>query len=62
MDNPRDNHTKWIKSDKDKYYISLIFGIYKNNTYESYIKDKNRLTDIEIKLMVTKGEREGWIN
>ena len=28
MDGPRDYHTKWSKSDKDKYHmISLIYGI-----------------------------------
>ena len=28
MDRPRDYHTKWSKSDKDKYHIiSLICGI-----------------------------------
>ena len=28
MVGPRDDHTKWSKSDKDKYYmISLICGI-----------------------------------
>ena len=29
MDGPRDYHTKWSKSEKDKYHmISLICGIY----------------------------------
>ena len=27
MDAPRDCHTKWNKSEKDKYMISLICGI-----------------------------------
>ena len=31
MDGPRDYHTKWSKSDKDKYdMISLTCGILKN--------------------------------
>ena len=31
MDGPRDYHTNWSKSDKDKYHmISLICGIKKN--------------------------------
>ena len=34
MDGPRDYHTKWSKSDKDKYMISLICGISKNDTKE----------------------------
>ena len=46
--------------EKDKYVISLIGGILKNDTNE-FIKKKNRnkLTDIENKLMVTKGEGSG---
>ena len=33
LNEPRDCHTKWSKSDKDKYYmISLIYGILKNDT------------------------------
>ena len=28
MDGPRNHHTKWSKSDKDKYYmISLVCGV-----------------------------------
>ena len=51
MDRPRDYHTKWSKSEKDKYYmISFICGI--------YIQKRNRLTGKENKLMVTKGERD----
>ena len=53
MDSPRDYCTKWSKSDKDKPMMSLTCGIYKNDTKQ------NRLTDIEDKLMVTKGERGG---
>ena len=35
MDGPRDHHTKWSKSDKDKYYmISLICGVSKRDTNE----------------------------
>ena len=33
MDGPRDYHTKWSKSEKDKYHmIPLIRGILKNDT------------------------------
>ena len=32
MDGPRDYHSKWSKSEKDKYYmLSLIGGIYDTN-------------------------------
>ena len=39
--------------------IQLICGILKTNDTNEL---KNRLTDTENKLMVTKGEREGCIN
>ena len=38
MEGPRDDPTKWSKSDKDKYMISLIYGILKKNTYELIYK------------------------
>ena len=39
MDGPRDYHTKWSKSDKDKYHmISLKRGILKNDTNEFIYK------------------------
>ena len=57
MDGPKDYHTKWSKSEKDKYYIiSLISGILKKYTW-TYLQSRNRLTDIENKFMITKGER-----
>ena len=49
---------KVSQTEKDKYpMILLICGILKNNTNE-FIYKTNRLTDIENKLMVTKGERK----
>ena len=36
-----------------------IYGIYKNETNELILQNRNRFTDIENKLMVTKGERLG---
>ena len=39
MDGLRGYHTKWSKSDKDKYHmISLICGILKNDTNELIYK------------------------
>ena len=32
MNGPKDHHTEWNKSEKDKYMISLICGILKNGT------------------------------
>ena len=67
MDGPRDYHTKWSKPDKDKYH--MIYDIHhfyvesKKKWYKwTYIQNRNRPTDIENKLMVTKGERGGGIN
>ena len=34
----------------------------KYDTNELILQNRNRLTGIENKLMVTKGERWGWIN
>ena len=46
------------QTEKDKYHMrSLICGILKKDTNELIYKDRNRPTDIENKLMVTKGER-----
>ena len=57
MVGPRD-YTKWSKSEKDKYpMISLICGIWKKWCRWIYLLNRNRLTDIENKLMVNKGER-----
>ena len=36
-----------------------LYGIYKNETNELILQNRNRFTDIENKLMVTKGERLG---
>ena len=59
MDGPREKHTKWNKSDEDKYHtLSLLCGIQK--WYKGiYLQNKNRLTDLESKFMVTKRERLG---
>ena len=57
MDGPRDDHTKWSKSDKDKYHmILLICGILKNDTNELiYKQNRNRPTDIT-NLWLPKGK------
>ena len=41
--------------------ISLIYGIIKmeQNFFLTYLKNRNRLTDIKNKFMVTKGENRG---
>ena len=64
MNGPRDYHTKQSKSDKDKYYmIFLIHGIKEKTTQINIYTNRNRPTDIENKLTVTKRERsKGGIN
>ena len=47
------------QTEKDKYHmISLTHGIKKNDT-GTYLQNRNRLTDIENKFLVTKGEEGG---
>ena len=51
------------QTEKDKYHmISLILESKKKWYKLADIQNRNRLTDIENKLMVTKGERGGGIN
>ena len=57
MDGPRDDHTKWTK--RKINIITIICGILKKKIIQMNLQNRNRLTDIENKLMVTKGERAG---
>ena len=60
MDGPRDYHTKESKSDRERqisYDITYTWTLKKKWYKWTYLQ--NRPTDIENKLMVTKGER-GW--
>ena len=60
MDGSRDYHTKWIMSEKDKYHmVSFTCGIKKKWYKWTYLQNRNSLTDIKNKLMVTKGEMRG---
>ena len=60
MDGPRDYHTKWSKSDRERqisYDIAYMWNLKKEKRYRwTYLQNRKRLTDIEYKLMVTKGE------
>ena len=61
MDGPRDYHTKWNKSGREKqisYNITYKWNLKKWYKW-TYLQNRNRLTGIENKLMVTKGERGG---
>ena len=57
---PRDYHTKWSESDRERqisHDITYMWNvIFKNDTNELIYKTE---TDIENKLMVTKGEMWG---
>ena len=61
MDGPRDYHTKWSKSDRERqisYNITYMCKLKKWYKW-NYLQNRNRLTDIENKLMVTKGDSRG---
>ena len=48
------------QTEKDKYIWHHLYVESKKNWYKwTYLQNRNRFTDIENKLMVTKGER-GW--
>ena len=56
MDGSEGCHTEWSKTEKHKHRISLICEKRKETNELIY---RNRLTDIENKLMVTEGEVKG---
>ena len=58
MHGPRDDHTKWSQTK-----TNIIYHLYvESKHWYKWTYSQNRLTDIENKLMVTKGESggEGW--
>ena len=64
LDEPRDYHTKWNKSDRERQ-ISYDYHLYvesKKMIQMNLLTNRKRLTDRENKLVVTKGERQGGIN
>ena len=57
MDRPRDYHTNWSKSERERqtsYDIAYMKNIKKWYKW-TYLQNRNRLRDLEDKLMVTKG-------
>ena len=57
MDGPRDGHTKWSKSDRERqisYDIAYMWNLKKGYKW-TYLQNRNRVTDVENKLMVTRG-------
>ena len=59
MDGPRDYHIRWSnQTEKDNYHdITYMWNLEKKWYKLTYLQTRNRLTDIENKFMVTKGER-----
>ena len=60
MDGPREYGTKWSEStEKNKYYIlAVVCGLFKKKKWCKWVflQNRNRLTDTESKLIVTKGK------
>ena len=64
IDGPRDCHTEWSKSARERqisYDITYMWNLKKWYKW-TYLQKRNRSTDIENKLMVTKGEVGGGIS
>ena len=58
MDGPRVHHIKWSKADRERqisYDITNMWNLKKLYKW-TYLWNRNRFTDIESKLSVTKGE------
>ena len=58
MDGPRDYHPKWSKSERERqisYDIAYMWNL-KKWYKRTHLQNRNRLTVIENKFMVTKGD------
>ena len=58
MDGPRDCHTEWSKSDRERqipYDITYMWNL-KNGYKWTDLQDRSTVTDAENKLMVTGGK------
>ena len=64
MDRPRDCHTDWRKSERDKqisYINAYMWNLGKWYTWY-YLQSKNRDTEVQNKHLDTRGERETGVN
>ena len=43
------------QTQKDKYYIAYMWNLKKKGTNEPYLQSRSRVTDVDNKLMVTRG-------
>ena len=58
LDGPRDSHTEWSKSDKERqisYDIAYMWNL-KSGYKWTYLQNRNRVTDIKNKLMINGGK------
>ena len=63
MNGPRDSHTDWSKSDREKqisYDIACMWNLKKGYKW-TYLQNTSRVTDAENKLTVSGG-RINWEN
>ena len=61
MDGPRDCHTKWSKSDRERqisYDIAYMWNLKKKVYKWTYLQNQNRVTNAEINLWLP-GSKEG---
>ena len=61
MEGPRDYHTKSDRERKILYNHSYVKFIFKKGINETHLQNRNRLTDIKKKFLVTKGDRWGGV-
>ena len=61
MDGLRDCHTEWSKSDRERQisYDTASMQYLKKVYKWVYLQNRNKITDVENKFIVTKGERGG---
>ena len=58
MDATRDDHTKWSKSERERQIYDIAYMWNLNKWYKwTYLQNRNRVTDVENKLMVYQGEK-----
>ena len=56
MDGPRDCHTEWSKSDRERQISCFYVGSKKKSYKWTYLQNRNRVTYVENRLMVTSGK------
>ena len=59
MNGPRDYHTKRNKSEKDKYDITYMQTLQKNNTNECIYESERDTQTQKTDLQLAKGKRQG---